>query len=89
MKYYCGHRGCDVCGARDCDRPGVLLNRQSVYKSGQKMDILICDWCMKTAVRIAVEMAETFGGCCIDHAKPCGDTKLGGDSPPQPKEDGR
>lgn len=62
MKYQCGHDGCDICGARECTN--TVLKKYG--------DLKACDSCVRRAVRIAVQMAETFGGTIIDTSKPCG-----------------
>jgi hypothetical protein len=41
-------------------------------------DIVICDPCGRKAIRLAVRMAEDFGGSIIDPAKPCGNKREGG-----------
>ena len=66
MRYQCGHEGCDVCGSRTCATM-VDLRQVGNYK--------ICEFCLRLAVKVAVNMAETFGGTFIDTAKPCGYTK--------------
>ena len=63
MKYHCGHNGCDVCGAGECR--GANLKHFGIYT--------ICTGCLATAVKVAVNMAETFGGCMIDASRKCGD----------------
>jgi hypothetical protein len=68
MIYHCGHKGCDICGARECDpRMRVRLTKYHDY--------LTCDVCVRLAVKFAYEVAATFGGSEIDPAKPCGNTK--------------
>ena len=65
MKYHCGHQGCDICGAREC-------TGTSLQKYG---DILVCLHCVRLAVKVAVQMAETFGGTIIAVGKVCGKNK--------------
>jgi hypothetical protein len=62
MNYHCGHKGCDICGARVCK--GTTLRKFGIYE--------VCDSCLQHAVWLAVTCAETFGGAVIDPAKPCG-----------------
>ena len=66
MKYNCGHKGCDICGARQCGSyPGnFLLEHHGKY--------IVCLDCKILAIKIAIEMAETFGGTIIDVNKKCG-----------------
>lgn len=64
MQYNCGHTGCDICGARTCGKHSTAF-----VKVG---DFLICESCLRTAVRFAYEAAATFGGTFIDPSKPCG-----------------
>ncbi len=66
MIYNCGHRGCDVCGRRECD-PLPTMKRYWEYT--------ICEYCLKKAIKLAISMAESFGGTVIDVAKPCGKGK--------------
>ena len=66
MKYHCGHRGCDICGARECTK--VALKKY--------FDFIVCDCCLKLALKLAVQMAETFGGTIIDPAKKCGEIRI-------------
>jgi hypothetical protein len=35
----------------------------------------VCEPCVRLAVRIAVDMAGTFGGTIIDASRPCGNVK--------------
>jgi hypothetical protein len=69
MRYDCGHDGCDVCGTRACKRD-VTLHKYQLFNPHQ-YEVLICDWCLKKAVKLAVQMSETFGGVMIDLQKPC------------------
>ena len=68
MKYNCGHKGCDICGGRECAgqelKPGRNLKPYN--------DLIICDYCLMLALRYAIRAAETFGGTIIDVNKPCG-----------------
>jgi rRNA maturation protein Nop10 len=66
MKYQCGHEGCDICGARQCgSHPANFpLERQGKY--------IVCLNCKILAIKVAIEMAETFGETIIDLSKPCG-----------------
>ena len=64
MLYHCGHRGCDICGVRECSKRLRPLNWRGPY--------LICEPCLTTAVKFAYEAAATFGGTIIDSSKPCG-----------------
>ena len=61
MKYHCGHQGCDVCGVRQCTY--TCLKVVGKYS--------VCESCLHLAVKVAVNMAETFGGTIIDLSKPC------------------
>lgn len=62
MRYNCGHDGCDICGARSCaDAHLRVIGKNTV-----------CESCLNTAVTFAVNAAETFGGCCIDVSRKCG-----------------
>ncbi len=66
MIYNCGHRGCDVCGRRECD-PNPTMKRYWEYT--------VCEYCLKKAIKLTINMAESFGGIVIDVAKPCGKLK--------------
>jgi len=74
VKYHCGHLGCDICGARHCSDVTLMLINFNEFE--------VCEACARLAVKIAVDMAETFGGTIIDPAKPCGNitTKGHGDN---------
>ncbi len=63
MIYHCGHRGCDVCGRRECT-PGAILKRYWEYT--------ICEYCLKKAIKLAIRMAEDSGRTIIDVSKLCG-----------------
>jgi len=67
MKYNCGHSGCDVCGARQCDGD-VTLKPVGRF--------VVCCYCIKKVVKLAVHVSESFS-TCIDPANPCGRTKGG------------
>ena len=67
MRYDCGHAGCDICGARICDRGSLGLAQYGVLKK-----ILACTDCVARAVRFTLSACEQFGGTIIDSAKPCG-----------------
>ena len=62
MLYRCGHRGCDVCGARECD--GNILRKVKDY--------VVCDSCMFKAVRLAADVAATFS-TYVDPSRSCKD----------------
>ncbi len=64
MIYNCGHKGCDVCGRRECD---LILNKIKSY-----WEYNICEYCLKKAIKLAIDMAESFRGTIIYMAKPCG-----------------
>jgi len=68
VKYHCGHKGCDVCGAREC--AGMYLKTYGEY--------VVCEFCLNKAIGVAVRMSEEFGGTIIDPSKPCGREKKGG-----------
>jgi hypothetical protein len=65
MIYHCGHRGCDVCGSREC--AGMRLTKYG--------DILACNLCVIKALKLAIHVSETFS-TEIDPSKPCGSMKL-------------
>lgn len=67
MIYNCGHRGCDVCGGRECT--GLELKK---YKRIAGDEIIVCFFCTMKALKLAISMAESFGGTVIDVTKPCG-----------------
>ena len=67
MKYHCGHDGCDVCGARECD--GTHLNRIA--------DCKVCTVCISKAIRLAIQVSEQFS-TRIDPGKPCKQVKTMG-----------
>ena len=71
MKYHCGHLGCDICGARECNDVKVIRFCNSPNAS----DLLICESCTIRALKFAIQAAETFGGIIIDFDKPCGSKK--------------
>ena len=66
MKYRCGHEGCDICGARKCG------SYPATYPLEHFGKYIVCLNCKIIALKIAVEMAETFGGTIIDLDKKCG-----------------
>lgn len=63
MLYKCGHRGCDICGRRECSRWEVRLRQYG--------DNLACETCVNKSVDLARHVAETFGGCIIDLDERC------------------
>lgn len=72
MNYQCGHKGCDVCGARTCT--GTHLEKVGKYE--------VCESCIELSVRTTVHLCETLGGTIIDPAKPCGRPKRTAEIPP-------
>ena len=72
MIYHCGHKGCDICGVRQCGSSPINFPLEYHGK------YIVCLNCKIVALKIAVEMAETFGGTIIDLAKPCGMWNLEG-----------
>ena len=63
MKYECGHKGCDICGQRHCERGFFQLTR-----FGQ---LEVCDSCVHRAVDFTHSVACRFGGTIINLQKPC------------------
>jgi len=66
MIYHCGHRGCDICGSREC--AGANLKK---YRS----DIIACDFCLIKCLRLGIQVSETFS-TMIDPDKPCARGKV-------------
>lgn len=65
MIYECQHRGCDICGGkRQCDFGEEPLQRVEGFE--------VCRYCLRKALRLTLELAQTFGGTIIDQNKPCG-----------------
>lgn len=64
MLYRCGHKGCDVCGAREC--ADALLKRYGDY--------LACESCVIKCLRLGVDVAASFS-TFIDVERPCGRKK--------------
>ena len=66
MKFHCGHEGCDICGARECGSASYNFPLEHHGK------YVACLNCKIIALKIAVEMAEIFGGTIKDLYKKCG-----------------
>ena len=69
MTYNCGHKGCDLCGARQCDHPSMVLELFSIGGVPYEM----CDTCIRIAVKFTVYASQTLS-VRIDLDKLCGKT---------------
>jgi hypothetical protein len=69
MKYICGHKGCDICGARECAH--TSLKHYRAHYSGRSVDLFVCDDCTIKAIKLAIDVTESFS-TMIDLDKPCG-----------------
>lgn len=63
MQYACGHRGCDLCGVRECE--GVTLLRRS--QGGHE----VCQSCLWAAVGTVIRLASQWA-VFLDVGKSCG-----------------